>query len=640
MGTNNRAVSTPMLNMRGLGNLYEGDSAVSFYIDDIPITDPAFFTFPLNNIERIEVLRGPQGTLYGMNTEGGVINIITRQPTDTFEGSVSASYGTDNTFRGIGAVRGPLVQDKLSLGLSLLTEGTDGSIENKSTGNDLGGWKTFAGSVDLIWNVTPLLDIQLNLAADSNDDGDFIWTVRDRAAYNATWGTSLDEHEVFVNNEGFAENDSNRESLKISYSLPWAELIAVSSRIARTDDIGGDLDQTTMDYMSFTQSNDKEEYAQEIRLASPEGEQDLGWIIGGFASTKDSGINQVFDFGSDFYSPYKQTTDADYDNETYALFGQSTLRLIDSRLGITAGMRYEHAVRSIERKRHYTINGRDYALNDPLLGSLSSQYSGVYDQEASFDSFLPRFVLDYRLNSGVMAYTSVARGYKAGGFSMISNDPDVSGYEPEYAWTYEIGMKSRFLDDRLLLNLSAFYTDAEDYQDRVVIGRIVTMKNAASAEIYGAEAELHYQPLPGLDLTASLGVLQAEYDDYSDTENGEVVHFDGNDIAMVPEYQYTLAAQYRFSSGIYLRSEVTGVSNFYFTRKNIDRLSQDGYELVYVKIGYETERFDVYLYGKNLLDEYYFTQLNDATMYGIPEVSEYGCLGDPVSFGIMIQSRF
>jgi iron complex outermembrane receptor protein len=639
-GTNNRAISTPMFNMRGLGNLYEGDSAVSIYIDDIPITDPSFFSFPLDNIERIEVLRGPQGTLYGMNTEGGVVNIITRQPKDAFEATAGAEYGSYNTYKVAGALRGPLVQDRLSFGLSLLAEGTDGAIENKYTGNDVNGWTTLAGNANFRWTVTPLLDVQFNIAADSNDDGDFIWVVKDRAAYNAVWAAGLDEYDISVNDEGFAENDSNRESLKITYNLPWADLVSVTSRIARTDDVGGDLDCTTLDYMSFTQSNEKEQYSQEFRLASPAGEEDLSWIFGAFYSTQDYEYEQVFNFGSDFPMPFAQTTDASYDNETYAVFGQSTVRLLDAKFGITAGLRYEHAIRSIQRSRYYTMNGVRYAINDPLLGSMASAYSGIYDQKDDFDSLLPRFILDYRLTPSIMVYSSAALGYKAGGFSTIANNPALAGYDPEYAWTYEVGLKSRFLDDRLMVNLSGFATDVEDYQDRVVIDNVVTMKNAAKAKIYGAEAELRARPLPGLDFTASLGVLQAKYDDYTDTENGQTVRFDGNSIALVPDYQYNVAAQYRFQSGIYLKGEISGVSKSYFTRENIDRMSQNGYEIVNARVGYETERFDVYVYGKNLLDEYYYTQLSDTTSYGVPGVSEVGCVGDPTTFGVMFKFRF
>ena len=639
-GTNNRSISTPMFNMRGLGNLYEGDSAVSIYIDDVPITDPRFFSFPLDNIERIEVLRGPQGTLYGMNTEAGVINIVTRQPGDAFEATADAEYGSYNTYKVAGALRGPLVPDRLFFGLSLLTEGTDGAIENKYTGNDVNGWTSYAGSANLRWAVTPQLDVQLNIAADTNKDGKFAWVVKDRGFYNATWAAGLNKYDVFVNDEGFSENDSNRQSLKITYRFPWADLVSVTSRVARTDDAGSDLDLTTLDYMSFTQSNKQEQYSQEIRLGSPAENEDWSWIFGAFYSTKNSEYEQVFNFGTDFLMPYQQTTDAGYDDETYAVFGQSTLRLLDAKLGLTAGLRYEHAIRSIERNRYYTLNGVRHAINDPLLGFLTSPYSGVYDKKADFDSLLPRFVLDYRLTPDVMAYTSAALGYKAGGFSTIANNPDLAGYEPEYAWTYEIGLKSRFLDNRLMVNLSGFYTDVKDYQDRVVIDNVVTMQNAAKAKIYGAEAELRARPLPGLDLIASLGVLRAEYDDYTDTQNGQTVHFDGNSIALVPDYQYNLAAQYRFRSGIYLRGEVSGVGKFYFTRDNTERMSQNGYQLVNARIGYETERFDVYVYGKNLLDEYYFTQLNDLTSYRVPGVSEAGCLGDPMTFGVMVKYRF
>jgi iron complex outermembrane receptor protein len=443
-----------------------------------------------------------------------------------------------------------------------------------------------------------------------------------------------------VNDEGDSENDSNRQSLKVTYTFPWAELVSVTSRIDRSADAGGDLDGTPMDYMSYTQSNDKEQYAQEFRLVSPKGEEDLSWIFGLFASTKEYDYNQVFKFGSDFSLPYQQTTEASYDDETYAVFGQSTMRMLDARFGITAGLRYEHAIRSIKRNRYYTMYGMQLPINSPYLGALASSFSGVYDLEDNFDSLLPRFVLDYRITSEVMAYASAALGYKAGGFSTITNDPALSGYDPEYAWTYEIGLKSRLLNDRLMVNLSGFYTDVEDYQDRIVIDNVVSMKNAAKAKIYGAEAELRARPLSGLDIIASLGLLNTEYDDYTDTENGRTVRFDGNSIALVPDFQYNVAAQYRFPWGLYMRGEISGVGKFYFTRENIDRMSQEGYEIVNAKIGYEAERFDVYVYGDNLFDEYYYTQLSDTTKYGVPGVTEMGNVGDPLTFGIMVKYRF
>ena len=639
-GTNNRTVVSPLFNIRGLGNLYEGDSAVSIYIDDVPITDPSFFSFTLENIERIEVLRGPQGTLYGMNTEGGVVNIVTRQPADTLEGTIGAEYGSYNTYKVNGALQGPLVRDKLFFGLSLLAEGTDGVVENKYTGNDLNGWTTLAGSANLRWAVTPLLDVQFSMAGDSNDDGQFSWVVKDRDAYNAVWRAELDKYEVSVNDEGDSENDSNRQSLKITYAFPWASLVSITSRVARNDDVGGDLDATTMDYMSYTQSNEKEQYSQEIRLVSPKEKEEWSWILGAFYSKSDYEVNQVFSFGSDYLMVFDQTTEAEKEDETYAIFGQSTLRLLDEHFGITAGLRYEHAEKSIDRTRYYTLYGVDYALNDPLLGCMASEYSGKYNLEDDFDSFLPKFTLDYRFTSKIMAYATAALGYKAGGFSLIVNDASLSGYDPEYAWTYEIGLKSRLLDDRLLVNLSGFYTFVEDYQDRIVIDNVVTMKNAAKAKIYGAEAELHARPLSGLDITASLGLLNAEYDDYTDTEDGRTVSFDGNSIALVPDYQYNLAAQYRFGCGIYLRGEIFGVSKFYFNRENSEAMSQDDYQLVNAKIGYEAERFDIYVYGDNLFDEYYYTQLSDATDYGVPGVTEAAAVGDPLTFGIMVKYRF
>jgi iron complex outermembrane receptor protein len=163
-----------------------------------------------------------------MNTEGGVVNIVTRQPTDELEATAAAEYGSYNTYKVSGALRGPIVQERLSFGLSLMTEATDGAIKNKYTGNDVNGWKTFAGSANLRWTVTPLLNVQFAGAADKNDDGDFIWVVKDRDAYNAVWGANLSEYDTSVNDEGFGENESSRNSVKVTYELPWADLVSIT----------------------------------------------------------------------------------------------------------------------------------------------------------------------------------------------------------------------------------------------------------------------------------------------------------------------------------------------------------------------------------------------------------------------------
>ncbi len=636
----NRGLDFPIFNIRGMGNLYEGDSGISFYIDDVPVTDPGLFSFALDNIERIEVLRGPQGTLYGMNTEGGVINIISRQAGDTFKGSVSAEYGSFNAYKVSGVLQGPVIKDRLSLGMSLMAQGTDGYVENISDGSDREGYTTFLGSANLQWDVSDRLNVQVNVSAEENDDGDWTWMVKNRDAYNAVWNAGIGEYEVWEDYQGHAENDSNRESVKISYQFPWARLVSVTSRLARSGDMGGDLDCTAMDYMSFEQSSEREQFSQEIRLVSPEDKETWSWILGLFYSSRDYETDQVFNFGSDYMMAFDQTTMVENEDETQAVFGQSTVRLLDERLGLTAGLRYEHAHRSTDRIRYYTINGVNYALDDPALGYMASEFSGKYNLDDSFDSFLPKFTLDYRFTPEIMAYTTAALGYKAGGFSMISNDPEVAGFEPEYAWTYEGGLKSKVLNGKLLVNLSTFYTNLEDYQDKITVDNVVTMRNAAKAKIYGCEAEIRFQPLLGLDISASAGLLHAEYDDYQDVENGKTVAFDGNAIAYVPDYQYSVAAQYRFESGIYLRGEFHGIGEMYFDRANTEKMSQDGYTILNAKVGYETERFDIYLFANNIFDKYYFTQLSDTTGYGIPGLNEAGFIGEPLTLGVTAKIRF
>lgn len=637
----NRGVGAAMFNMRGLGNFFEGDSPVSIYVDDIPITESKSFAFALDNVERIEVLRGPQGTLYGMNTEAGAINIVTRQPGNELEGMAGLEYGSFDRYRARVAVSGPVVRDRLLAGLSVLAEGTDGYLKNRLTGHDLGGWHSTMGSLRLHWKASDRLDVRLSVSAEDTDDGDWTWVVRDRQAYDAAWNAGLNRHDVYINNEGLAKTESDMESLKISYRLPWFNLESISSRHYRSRDLDGDFDCTPADYLSMTQEGEDDHYTQEIRLVSPEHKERLSWIAGAFYARRSGDHKTVNEFGRTAPVSFDSAMEADSEGDTYAAFGQSTLRLLGGKLGITAGLRYEHAERTIDRQRYLAMDGRRFNIDDPALGRLAAAHSGNYRQKRRFDTLLPKFALDYRLSPAMTLYASVARGYKPGGFSTTADNPELAGFDPEYAWTYEAGLKSRLLNDRMRLNLTAFYTAVRDYQDRMRVNlNEIAMKNAAKAKIYGAEAELRLRPLTGLDITASLGWTHAEYKDYTDHDKaGNPVRFDGNSIAMTPEYQYHLALQYRFVCGLYLRGEVAGVGTFYFTRENVDRLRQGSYETVNLKLGYETERFDLYLFGDNIFDEYYFTQLKDTARFRIPGVTEAGCVGEPATFGVMATFR-
>ena len=259
------------------------------------------------------------------------------------------------------------------------------------------------------------------------------------------------------------------------------------------------------------------------------------------------------------------------------------------------------------------------------------------ETDANWTEWMPKFAVDYRWTPKLMAYVSVAKGYKSGGFNYaVDTTSDVS-YDPEYSWNYEVGIKSSWLDNRLIANLAAFYIDSTDRQ----VGQIsaiaanqVIIRNAAETYSQGFELELVARPAAGLDFIAGFGYTEAKYDDYKDPVIG--TSYDDNLIPVVPEYTYNLAVQYRHPTGLFGRVDLQGIGDMYWDNANTQK--EDAHEIVNARLGYEGEYkgfgFDMYLWAKNLFDEEYadgvFAYLGDLV----------GSAGDPQTFGITLTARF
>lgn len=609
--------------IRGITNTAFGDPALTMYIDDVPTSDFYDFNNSLFDIKRIEVLRGPQGTLYGQNTEAGVINIITKKPGNTWEGSVKAEIGDFDSHGFRAGIRGPIIKGKLFFGLSGLYNERDGYIENIFDGQDVDYQETTSGRGQVRWTPTEKWDFQLTISGEDYNDGGWSYIPWDKTAYQTMYGShDLDDFECWQDHIGKADLSRNSQSLRISYELPRVDIVSITARkhLESEDTLDADFSPFPL-YIGFDE-NDTKQWSQEIRLSSPKDSGPFTWVAGGFYSNKDCEAttgymsDMVGAFGYGLPSGTKMEYDADFDAETYAVFGQGTYRIFDDKFGLTSGLRCERAER---------------AMNRDILFAGSPTVPNQ-DVNQSNTEWLPKFAVDYRFTPDFMTYVSAARGYKAGGFSHAVQDPDYLEFDPETIWTYELGVKSIWFDKKLMLNLTGFYSDVDDYQDRVGISAMeVAQANAANATIWGFEAELMFRPIAGFDITGSFGYLNAEYDDYLEPASGE--DFSGKEITLTPDYEYSLAAQYRLPFGLYLRAEAEGNSGFYFDRAN--QYKQESYILYHAKIGYEYRSFDLYIFGKNLGDKQYHTSGGD---FGGGLIM--GNVGAPRTIGGILTYRF
>jgi iron complex outermembrane receptor protein len=613
------------IKMRGISNTAIGDPGVALYIDDVSYADVYAFDATLFDVERIEVLMGPQGTLYGKNTEGGAIHVVTKTPGNDFGAKVGLEAGNYDKRLINGLISVPLAEDKLFLRMTALKSSRDGYIKNLYDGKDIGNQDTTAANARLLYTPIGKLAFDLTFRFHEYDDGGgYPMVPMDKDQYMAVTGiTDLSDFEASFNYSGESSSKSNTTSLRIKYEQDHFDLVSVTAY--RDMDNEGSLDGDYSPYELYTATNfaATESMTQELRLQSKDSDESFKWLLGLYYGDdeKTKGYSYAMDsyyadmMGVPVYTVMEEVS-ASLGAENMAVFGQSTIRFLGDALGLTAGLRYESSERTMDREQ-------------TALGSLPVFINGL---EKTYSELLPRLAMDYRVNDNAMTYASIAKGYKAGGFSYGVSDPELAGFDPEVSTAFEFGLKTEFPEQGLRVNLAGFYTKVDDYQDRVQLDLMtVVQANVTETDIYGLELETSYVLTDTLTLTGFLGYTNAEYGEYIDPMTG--VDYNGNRVALIPEYDLGLFLEYRNQLGIFARAEMQHVGSCYFDRANTRE--QDAYSLYNMKIGYEQNRWDIYLSAKNLTDEQYFLEsYEDATLGWV------GATGVPRTIGLIFNYRF
>jgi len=580
-------------------------TSTGLYVDGVPTLSSWGFEEGILDIERIEVLRGPQGTLYGKNTETGVINIITRQPDNTFRGKVSAQGGkllsgeTGDKQKGEFSLNmsGPILKDKLFLGIAGQYYKKDGFVENTVTGGAEDDRERWFGRAHLRCTPSDDLDMSLIVSRLNHDDGGASMNLAENGA--AMFGLPVpSDRKVSSNVEQYKESDNDAQSLKITYNINDAlRLTSVTARKVTTLDAVADFDFSSATLMHGFQDSEQKKLSQELRLDS--SSEKLKWLVGLYYDKDDKDINM--DVKSDM-PMMVSTTDREFNGDAYAAFGQLSY-FLTQRLNLVGGLRYE------EQKMEF---------EDHVLGTR---------HDDSWDEISPKIALEYLFTPAIMTYASVSKGYRSGGFNVVAADPQYVSYDAETLWSYEIGVKSAFLDKRIMLNGSVYYMDITDMQVEEAVSPFMSYTtNAAEATAMGVELEITAKVSDGLTFMAGFGYCDIEFDSFEDA----LGDYKGNKNPYAPDYTFNIGAQYRHESGFYARADLIGYGEMYFDKAN--EYSRDAYEIVNAKIGYETEHFDVYLYGKNLFDKEY----DSDGYYG----GFYTIHSDPGEVGLQVVYRF
>ncbi len=636
---------TPNLHIKKIGNHVEQypvirgmfmnmspNPMVGVFVDGVGYSHFMAYDFDLYDIERIEVLKGPQGTLFGRNTEAGAIRIITKKPGNIWEGKASAGYGNYDSQDYSAAIRGPLIKDTLFFGISGKRYLSDGYYENDYLGtDDVEDMDDTSGRARLRWTPTDAWDIMLSINADRYDDG--------FGCYAPLEEMRRHTHHVNLDYEGDVENDLNGQSLSLDYEGDWFKFTSITAHRDADYDLAYDMDFTQVDNWRNYFDLDHDQWSQEVRLASPKDSRPFKWLIGGYYLNEAKDTDCTFDWRQGFPAwgipPYMTTQKSKVDTENYAFFSQATYTLW-KKLGLTGGLRYDR-----DKKE---FNGSQFDTPDVMGAGVTTVKT-----DKTFSEWLPKFAIDYRFSQDFMGYASISKGYTSGDFNTSSTSVLGDPFDAEYSWNYEAGLKSGWLDNRLILNLAAFYIDWKDKQVFTCTEYMTSIiKNAAESTILGFEIEALARPVRGLEIVGGFGYTDAEFDEFTEpiydpmtgAKIGEKSYKD-KQLPQAPEYSYNLAVQYRYplsnSKTLFSRLELQGVGDFYYDFDN--EIKESNYEIVNARLGYEGEYkgrgFELYLWAKNIFDEEYASSAFGSEMMGW-----FGRAGDPQTFGITLTGRF
>jgi len=603
--------------LRGVGtslSVPNTDATVATYVDGVYISNPYGSILNLLGVDRIEVLKGPQGTLYGRNATAGAIGIYTLTPGQKTDVRLSTSFGNYKNIEGSGQLSGPIT-DNLSVGLYFTGGHRDTYLKLLKVGAHRGepdGESFYAARVKAVWE--PTETFKLTASADSA----FIKSVERAAnlmkspnAAGVAAGGIVDIRPYHFASDApsFARIRQKGVSLRSDLNLGWANLVTITGIRKTNVLIANEVDGTTAPLVAGGARQRTNQFSEEIQLVSPESSS-IQWIVGAFYFRDYSGFNPR-------KNPTIEVSNASYVNvlaHSYAAFGQATapLSFIDEKLRLTLGGRYTK-----DQKRR--INSFEVLSNNRLeeLGPRT-----LYPiLKRTWNQFTPKITIDYRM-SKTLLYATYSVGYKSGAFNTIGGNID-NAVDPEKLRSFEVGSKSDFFDRRLRLNTAAFAYKYRNLQSQTVtIGNTgapsTLIQNAASATFYGIEATLDLALTNSLSLKTGGIWEKGKYGTFLNY-NGNVsapvafkstpLDVSGNHAERLPRFTGSLGANYKreLDNGSSIIGDVTWYYNSgYFWNPQND-FRQPAYNLVNASIGYAApeNRWSVTIWSNNLTNTYY-----------------------------------
>lgn len=656
--------------IRGVGQLdftFNSDPGVGIYVDGVYLSRSIGGLVHLLDIERIEVLRGPQGTLFGRNTTGGAINITTRKPENEFSGKAGINAGRYDRIEGYASVNLP-ISDTLLTRTSFSVRKRDGYVDRLQGGDDYGDVDAFSGRSIINWRASDNLEVTIAVDGtrerqtalpvvliDDIDETGFPFALSynnaiagppcvpppsprtNAACYNNQWREGTDK---LSTNAGH-DSKSDLDLWGLSGTITWGinDNLSVKSITAIRDFESlstMDLDGSPLPVFDIDLTQDMTAVSQEFQILGNSFDDRLSWILGAFYLNEDArhfeAIQATFDFS--LLPPPAGfplvatglTSGGDTTNESIAIFAQGTYNITD-KLSLTAGLRYT------DETRKFTPDSR--------LGPIRLLPQQAF--KTSADELTPMVNLAYAWSDDLNLYITYSKGFKGGGFSqrIAQPNPAPPAFEPEIVKVIEGGLKLRAWENRLLINAAAFHSDYSDIQ---VLGQAPgvigdSTINAGEADIDGFELEISAVPVTGLLLQGGVGYLDAEYTKLSP---GVVNITLDSRLPSAPKWTTNFSASYEYTTPS--ANTITPRIDWFYTSTTTNVSGdfpsqvQDGYSLLNASVAFETTdgKWRAALSGKNLTDEIYLVSGDETAAIG----TVYGTYGLPRTWAFNLERRF
>lgn len=619
---------------------------VGLYLDGVLIGKGAGSVFDILDLERIEILRGPQGTLYGRNTAGGAVNLITRKPYYELGGNISATLGRFDQRDIKGTLNLPLVANTLAMKATVASLKRDGYWTSTLNGEDLGAKDRVAAHVQLLWEPSDNVSLLYSYDMSDIDDGMYPLAPVGFNPNSPAYPLVAD----FIQDGSRSTRDLNRAGTFMkadveghSLTLDWSindnlSLVSISALRAFEVENTQDSDHLPITLLNNDSSDEVESLTQEIRLVGDSMNDRLKYVVGGFFMDED--IKDVVT-SLTLGSGVQLLTNATAQNDVWALFGEGTYSLTD-KLDFTAGLRYTEEDRTMTRL-NTTVLANGFAILTPLP-----------EANKTYTDLSGTVGVAYNWTPDVMTYFKISKGYLSGGFNPRSptNDPALflQGYDEETLINYEFGWKTTLLDNRLRLNGAVFSIDYSDLQvNQLTPGGQNNIDNAGDATVRGLELEVTARISDNFEMGGGYGYLDSEYDTYIDVGGNDLSN---NHFAHAPENTFNAYARYEVPSfanvgDLSFRVDYSWVDDHFLLTANdpglIDGNTSPSYDFVNARItldqitGPKGVAMSVSLWGRNLTDELWYTS-------GFDLSNSFGFVGKavapPRTYGVDFRMQF